>query len=157
MARPRQPIAVLQANGRKHLTQQEIAAREASEVKPIAENIVAPKYLTASQKKEFNKIAEQLQRLNIMGETDIDALARYILSKELYVKLTKQLKKKEVISNPVTLDLYMKNQNKAYSQCRQAANDLGLTISSRCKLAVPKSQKKENEPVNKFAKFIKTG
>lgn len=157
MARPRQPIAVIQANGRKHLTKQEISEREANEVKPIAENIAPPKYLSASQKKEFDKIAEQLQRLGIMGETDIDALARYILSKELYIKLTKQLKKKEVISNPVVLDLYMKNQNKAYSQCRQAATDLGLTISSRCKLVVPQKQEKEDKTPNKFAKFTKTG
>jgi len=42
--------------------------------------------------------------------------------------------------------------DKAFKQCRQSANDLGLTISSRCRLVVPKV---EEAPENKFLKFAK--
>ena len=42
-------------------------------------------------------------------------------------------------------------QDKYYKQCRSAANDLGLSISSRCKLVVPKADSKP--PENKFNRF----
>lgn len=154
MAGQRQPIELVIANGKKNLTKAEIQERRDSEVKPITDNIIAPSYLTKKQKEEFNDIADQLQKLKIMGETDVDALARYILARDLYVKITKQMRKAEVVNNPIALDKYMKNQDRAFKQCRSSANDLGLSISSRCKLVVPVAKdppKKEN----KFSKFEK--
>ena len=44
-----------------------------------------------------------------------------------------------------------KLQDRYFKQAQTAATALGLTISSRCKLAVPKSA--EAPKVNKFAKF----
>lgn len=155
MARPRQPVDLIIAKGQKHLTKAEIESRRDSEVKPLTDNIIAPDYLTKKQKEEFNIISNQLQQLKIMSETDIDALARYIMSKDLYVKLTKQLRKSSILNNPLTLDMYIKNQDKAFKQCRACANDLGLTISSRCKLVVPEVNKEPLEKENKFKKFEK--
>ena len=43
-------------------------------------------------------------------------------------------------------------QDKSFKQCRACANDLGLTITSRCKLILPKTP--ENPKENKFAKFV---
>lgn len=153
MAGQRQPIELVIAKGKKNLTKAEINERMASEVKPIADNIVAPSHLTKKQKDEFYKIAKQLEKLKIMGETDVDALARYIVSRDIYIKLTKQLSKSEILQNPVLLDSYMKNQDRAFKQCRSCALDLGLTISSRCRLVVPKTEEKPKE--NKFMKFKK--
>ena len=152
MAGQRQPIELVIANGKKNLTKAEIQERRDSEVKPITDNIVAPSYLTKKQKDEFNDIAEQLKKLKIMGETDVDALARYILARDIYVKITKQMQKSEIVNNPIALDKYMKNQDRAFKQCRSSANDLGLSISSRCKLVVPET-KKETPKENKFSKF----
>ena len=154
MAGQRQPIELVIANGKKNLTKKEIQERRDSEVKPITDNIVAPSYLTKKQKDEFNDIADQLKKLKIMGETDVDALARYILARDLYVKITKQIQKSEIVNNPLALDKYMKNQDRAFKQCRSSANDLGLSISSRCKLVVPEA-KKETPKENKFSKFEK--
>lgn len=154
MSGQRQPIELVVARGKKNLTKAEIKERTDREVKPITDNIIAPSYLTAKQKKEFNEIADQLGKLKIMGETDVDALARYILARDLYIRITKQLRKSEVVNNPIVLDKYMKNQDRAFKQCRSSANDLGLSISSRCKLVVPVTKdppKKEN----KFAQFEK--
>ena len=154
MAGQRQPIELVIANGKKNLTKAEIQARRDSEVQPIADNIIAPDYLTKRQKEEFDKYAEQLQKLKIMGETDNDALARYIISKDLYIKVSKQLTKREVLNNPMILDKYLKNQDRLFKQCRQSATDLGLTISSRCKLVVP-ATKEPPKKENKFKKFEK--
>jgi P27 family predicted phage terminase small subunit len=155
MARPRQPIALVEAKGKKHLTKSEIAERQAREVQPITDGIEAPCYLNATQKKEFDKIANQLIKLKIMGETDVDALARYVVANTSYIHATRQLRKKVVKDSPIQYEIWSKVQERYFKQCRACAQDLGLTISSRCKLVVPEA--KESVPkANKFKQFEKT-
>ena len=137
MAGQRQPIELIKAKGAKHLTKAEIAEREQSEVKPITDNIIAPEYLTKKQKETFNRLADQLKALKIMGETDVDALARYITANDFYINAVRKMRSKEVKDNPVLFGQWAKIQERYFKQCRSAANDLGLTISSRCRLVVP--------------------
>lgn len=146
------PIELVVARGRKHLSAAEVKERMESELKPIMENIIAPAYLTSKQKKEFDKIAEQLKRLKVMGETDVDALARYVVANEFYVNAVRQLRKSDVKNDPEKFDQWAKIQERYFKQCRLSANDLGLTISSRCKLVVPGAAK-EPPKENKFKKF----
>ena len=154
MAGQRQPIELIMTKGSKHLTKAEIEDRQNREVKPITDNIIAPDYLTKKQKAEFYRIAEQLGKLKIMGETDVDALARYIVANEFYVNAVKKMRTREVMNNPVAFDAWAKIQERYFKQCRSSANDLGLSISSRCKLVVPEA-KKDAPKENKFAKFEK--
>ena len=154
MAGQRQPTALILAKGTKHFTKNELAEREAREVKPCTDDISPPKYLTQNQKKEFNRIAAQLKKLKILGETDVDTLARYILARDTYIKLTKQIQKKEILEDPILLDKYMKNQDRAFKQCHTAAKSLGLTIADRCRLVVPEI-KVEASRENKFKRFEK--
>ena len=56
MARSRQPIEVLLANGKKHLTKAEIAERRASEVRVLPGDMDPPEYLTIKQQEELNYI-----------------------------------------------------------------------------------------------------
>ncbi|MDO5397753.1 MAG: phage terminase small subunit P27 family [bacterium] len=151
MARQRQPIALLEAKGRKHLTKTEKEQRAASEVKPLNDRIEAPSYLLKKQKEAFDIVAQELVNMGIMGNTDCDALARYIQARDLHQKIYKQIKREE-LKDPDLLAKWMKNLNSAFSQCRQAANDLGLTIASRCRLVVPKLS--EDVKPNKFMKFV---
>ena len=155
MSGQRRPTAVVIADGKKHLTKAEIKERLDREIQPIADNIVAPSYLSSKQAKEFDKIADQLKKLNIMGETDVDALARYIIANDLYVNAVKQLRKKEVKDNPILFDKWSQIQERYFKQCRSSANDLGLSISSRCKLVVPATNGESKAPTNKFSKFEK--
>ena len=92
MARPREPLALIEAKGKKHLTKAEKAERQASEVQPCVDGIAAPSYLTAAQRKQFDKLAGQLQKIKIMGETDVDTLARYITAQALYEQSVKDLR-----------------------------------------------------------------
>ena len=137
-----------------------------AEVQPCTDDIVAPSTLTAAQRKEFDKLAHQLQKIKIMGETDVDTLARYVTAQTLYVQAVKDLravqKQKPKSDDPQELALAIlswahalealdKRVDRYFKQAQTCATALGLTISSRCKLAVPV---KEEEPkVNKFAKF----
>ncbi|MEE3428414.1 MAG: phage terminase small subunit P27 family [Ruminococcus sp.] len=152
MARPRQPIEVIEAKGKKHLTKAEIESRKSSEPKPITENINPPTYLLKAQKKQFIKYADQLKRLGILGETDIDALARYVIANDMYIHVVKQLRK--VKQDPLKFEAWAKLQDRYFKQCKSAANDLGLSISSRCRLVVPEP-KSEPPKKNKFTKFEK--
>lgn len=159
MAGQRQPIALVVANGAKHLTKEEIERRQREEIQPITDEITPPVYLKKKQREEFVRIANQLTKLKILGETDVDALARYILSRDTYIALTKQIQTKKILDDPILLDKYMKNQDRAFRQCDTSAKALGLTISSRCRLVVPeRSQEapKENK-FSKFAKGVKSG
>ena len=153
MAGQRQPIELVKAKGKKHLTKSEIAEREATEIHPVDDNLSPPDCLTTKKQREkFNEIATQLKALKIVNVTDADVIARYVLAYEMYCKLSKEILKPDVISDPYILDAYYKNQDRAFKQCEKCAVDLGLTISSRCRLVVPKT---ENETVkkNKFSKF----
>ncbi len=154
MAGQRLPLEVVVARGSKHLTKAEIQERKDREIKPITDYIIAPTFLTKKQTEEFNRIADQLKKLKIMGETDVDALARYITAKAMYENAVKQMRKTEVKSNPVLFEKWLKIQDKLFKQCRSSANDLGLSISSRCKLVVPEGNK-ETPKENRFKKFEK--
>ena len=154
MAGARVPLEVLEARGSKHLTKAEKQKRQENEIKPIADNIIAPDYLSKKQKNEFYRISEQLEKLKIMGETDCDTLARYIVAQDFYVNAIKQMRKKEVKNDPLKLEQWSKIQERYFKQCRATANDLGLSISSRCKLVVPKTSD-EKLKKNKFEKFEK--
>lgn len=169
MARPRQPIGLIIAKDKKHLTKAEIEERRATEPQICTDGIEAPAYLTAKQKKSFDLLAGQLKKINIMGETDVDTLARYVTAQSQYEDATKQLRAlekrrpKETDATEkagyyIVVDLWTKSldtqaklQDRYFKQAQTAAAALGLTISSRCKLVVP--VKSEPEKVNKFAKF----
>ena len=162
MAGARQPIGLIIANGRKHLTKSEIEARQSSEIQPCTDGIAAPSYLTAKQRKEFDRIAGQLQRIGIMGETDCDTLARYITAQGLYEQAVKDLRQvqkdrpKEATAAvyaewAALLNELDKRQDRYFKQAHTAAAALGLTISARCRLSVP--VKDEPAKVNKFARF----
>lgn len=166
MARPRQPIQLVMAKGKKNLTKKEIADRLSTEIKPFTDEIEAPSYLKATEKKRFNKIANQLDKLGILGETDTETLARYVTAQVQYEKITKELRtlldKSPDADSPnyfdelggwiETQDKLAKLQNRYFTQAQTAASALGLTISSRCKLIAPKVDN-DTPKVNKFKQF----
>lgn len=158
----KEPIDLIIAKGKKHLTKEEIERRRETEVKVNFTDVTPPDYLTDKQKEEFIKISNILLEVGIMSELDEDCLAHYLIANTNYISYTKKLnelnnkllrtkkaeKKKEYMSE---IDLYLTYQDRALKQCRACANDLGLSISSRCKLVMPPS--KEPERQNKFDKF----
>lgn len=167
MAGPRKPMLLNLANGGKNWTKDEIQERLSSEVQPVTDGIAAPSFLTAKQKKEFDRIAAQLQKLKIMGETDCDTLARYVVAQELYAQAVKDLRAirklrpkdgddpvlalENAVAWAAMLDKLDKRTDRYFKQATTAAAALGLTISSRCKLVVP--VKNEAPKTNKFDKF----
>ena len=164
----REPIELILAKGKKHLTKDEIEERKNSEVNTDDyKNVNPPSYLSKKQKNEFKEIATKLVNIGIMCELDEDCLARYLISKDNYLKFTKILnttyknkvskkyqdnvEMQKVLSSDI--ESYLIHQDRAFKQCRQSAMDLGLTISSRCRLVIPNANPKTEPKENKFAKF----
>ncbi|MBQ9298673.1 MAG: phage terminase small subunit P27 family [Clostridia bacterium] len=162
----REPIDLIIAKGKKHLTKEEIAERKNSEINiDDYKNVKAPSYLSKKQKNEFTEIATKLVDIGIMSELDEDCLARYLIAKDNYLKFTKLLnsaiknkaskkyKEDAEMQRILSLDIeaYLIQQDRAFKQCNTCADKLGLTISSRCRLQVPQAPEKPKE--NKFAKF----
>lgn len=175
MAGQRQPIGLVVAKGKKHLTKAEIEERQRTEVKAAADKVTAPSYLTAGQKKTFKKIVKELRAIDLVSNLDVDALARLVIAQDKYAEVTSQLNemplmvkmkvgtgKKDIEGNEIMKEIEVVNgqverlailQDRYFKQCRQGAGDFGLTVSSRCRLVVPKAQNPEDTKQNKFAKF----
>lgn len=167
MAGPRQPTLLVMAKGKKNFTKAEIQERLEKEVQPRTDEIAAPRFLTAAQRKRFDTLARQLEKLRIMGETDCETLARYVVAQFQYEDATKELRKlnrerPNMDTDPeyfphmelwvAMVDAATRRQERYCKQASTLARDLGLTITSRCKLVAPKP--KEDEPKrNKFAQL----
>lgn len=162
MARPRQPIDLIVEKGRKHLTKQEYESRKNSEVLAHFDNINAPTYLLKKERVKFEEIAKELLDIKIMSNLDCDILARYIRAETEYLKVARQLQKikfmpdrksqtpedEQIAKQYAQYEYLSKIQNMLMKACNENARELGLTISSRCKLVIPKE--KEEKPDNKF-------
>jgi len=162
----KQPINLVIAKGKKHLTKAEIEERQKTEITTDHTNVKPPDYLNEEEVKEFYRISEILLDIGIITELDEDCLAHYLVSNSSYIKYTKKIRalEDELLEAKRTdrkaklkseIDTYLTYQDKALKQCRACANDLGLSISSRAKLVMP--QPKEEKKENKFAKFKVVG
>lgn len=165
--RNKQPLQVIQGKGRSnHLTQDDIKKRQKHEekVRGFSDKVEPPSYLTAAQKKEFIQTADELMRIDIFSNLDVDSLARYLDSKYQYLQLVKDMRKikpTEVVELPTGKKVTLANEdypklarvkNTLFTECRSAASDLGLTITSRLKLVIPQPEntKQKSEAETRF-------
>lgn len=162
----KQPINLIIAKGKKHLTRAEIEERQKTEIHTDHVNVKPPDYLNEEEVKEFYRISKILLDIGIITELDEDCLAHYLISNSSYIKYTKKIRalEDELLEAKRTdrkaklkseIDTYLTYQDKALKQCRTCANDLGLSISSRAKLVMP--QPKDPPKGNKFNKFKVVG
>lgn len=177
MAGQRQPTDLVVMKGKKHLTKAEIEARKNAEVVAPNDKVRPPTYLTAEQKKQFRKLAKELLAIKLIANVDCDALARLLIAQDQFLEITETIKETplmldvpvyEMKENPDTgekervqvgtkqvvngeRERLMIIQDRCLKQCRQGASDFGMTVSSRCRLVVPKPQ--TQKPENKFAKY----
>ncbi len=162
----KQPINLIIAKGKKHLTRAEIEERQKTEIHTDHVNVKPPDYLNEEEVKEFYRISQILLDIGIITELDEDCLAHYLISNSSYIKYTKKIRalEDELLEAKRTdrkaklkseIDTYLTYQDKALKQCRACANDLGLSISSRAKLVMP--QPKDPPKENKFNKFKVVG
>lgn len=179
MAGTRQPTDLVVIKGKKHLTKAEIEARKNAEITAPSDRVRPPMYLSPELKKKFRKLAKELLEIKLIANVDCDALARLLIAQGKYLEVTEKLNEtpltvmipvfgqklnedtgkmeqvqtgeREVVNGEQERLLII--QDRCWKQCRQGASDFGLTVSSRCRLVVPKGQ--EPKPENKYAKYAK--
>lgn len=164
--RRKEPIDLIAAKGRKHLTKAEYEERKNGEVIAPSDDIKAPSFLSKKEQKKFDEIADVLVDIGIMTNLDCEILGRYVKATTEYEKITAVLDKiklrpdrkvnipaEEQLEEQIGKFGYLqKVQDKCMRACNDCARELGLTISSRCRLVMPK--KEEEKPKNKYDRFI---
>lgn len=167
MPGPRQPTDLVEANGRKHLSKSEKAARRAHEASvPMAKTAKPPKWLPESLKKDFRTLGKRLISAGIYTDLDADTLGRYLVAQHQWLIATMEAERTLAPVGPSgrTLPPDMRAaeaasrlQERYFKQARNCANDLGLTVTSRCRLVIPEGVGQETEGVNQFLQLIQGG
>lgn len=142
MPGPRMPLQVLEAMGNKHLSKTEKAERAASEVIVDSSKTVAPpKWLSGQTlRREFAQLEEKLRRVLPFCDLDADCLAHFLTAQDRWKKASAQAKKAMAGKEP-DVELakdWSAIEDRYFKQARACAGDLGLNITSRCRLVIPK-------------------
>lgn len=144
--RHKQPVDLLLVKGKKHLTKAEIEKRKSEEIKAPADKIRAPSFLPPKLKREFHKLAKQLVALHVVTNLDVDALAKYVMTRQMYMDVTLKM-----LADPMAFDKAIAaQQDKLFKQLRAAESDFGLNPTARCKLTAPKQEKKTKSAMEDF-------
>lgn len=161
MPRPRQPTETL----KKHLTQAEKAERRAQEIKlPAAEKATPPKWMgrgfdeqTAKVlKAEFRKLGKQLIDAGLYSDLDADTLAHYLVARHQWelAAVTAEEALSMGLAGMKPASAWSSIQDKYFSAARKCANELGLTLTARCKLVMPEKQGGAEEPEDEFTRIL---
>lgn len=152
MAGPRLPTDVVKSRGRKHMTKAEEQERRAQEVKlPKPKKIKAPEWLPEYLKDEFKKLSRQLLEADMgAAQLDADTIGRYLVAQRQYTAASIQVQDFLDQEKVEEAAAWSKLQETYFKQCRNCANDMGLTITSRCRLVVPKAEEPEEDEFTAF-------
>lgn len=153
MPGPRLPTDVVKERGRKHLSKTEEAERRQGEVKlPKPKKISPPKWLPEYLKDDFKALAKELLAAD-MGAAglDRDTIGRYLVASRQYTAAAIQVQDALDAENSEKATEWMNIQDKCFKQANKCANDMGMTLTSRCKLVVPK---KEEPSEDEFTAFL---
>lgn len=149
----RLPTDVVKSRGRKHLSRAEEEERRRQElhVEP-PETATPPKWLPKELRKEFKKLGGMLIPLGLYTELDADVLAQFLLCRERW--LAADAHAAECIEHGITDQAakWTSTQGTYFKQCRQCAEAMGLSVTSRCKLVIPQSEEQEEDEFTAFLK-----
>lgn len=144
-------------NNKKHLTNTEKEQRKAVEIKAsdgfTELQKTAPRHFNQVARAEYERIIEDLRTLPVRN-MDRAVLDAYCTWYAIYKETSKKLDEvgyfvfdddKGWISNPLILTL-----EKATTNIRSSASQLGLTVDSRMKMFIPKAEEKKESIFDKF-------
>lgn len=156
------PINIQVAKGNpNNLTKAEIKRRQTNEekLKPNTDSIRAPSWLDEKALEEWERIAGELEELELLTNVDLsilaiycDAYSKYLLATEtiesqgMFMEYTNKGGATNVIEHPS-----VKAQIKYSDLMRKIGIEFGLTPASRAKIAI---RQPGDEPTNKFLKYI---
>lgn len=145
----------------KHLTKAEIAEKEDAEESIIIGNEQLqepPEWLIDEVAiKEWYRIINETNKINIVGNLDLNNLAGYCNSYALYRKCTERLNVEPLTMKKIASGVVIKVKNPLVdvqisyaSEMRKFASLCGMTIDSRLKAAVVNVNKTQEEITDEF-------
>lgn len=157
MPGPRQPTDLLKATGRKHLSRAEEAERRSREarVEP-AKTAKPPKWLPEWLKKDFRDLGKRLIAAGLYTELDADVLGRYLMARHGWLAASREATDALDQRDQEAAEDWSRIQDRYFKQARACANDMGLTVTSRCRLVVPEGLKPKEDD-NPFLQLIEGG
>lgn len=157
MGRPKKPVDMQKAH-LKLVEKQEKKMEEEYVTTGNSQLKTPPKWLiNDTAKKEWRRVVKELNKINIVGNLDYANLGGYCNAYANYIKATDILKEQSyyidretrtgviVVKNPM-VDI----QTTYAAEMRKFASLCGLTIDSRLKAAVVKTEKTEDMIKEKF-------
>ena len=106
---------------------------------------------------EFKRIVKEIDKIDVIGNLDINNLGGYCNSYALYIKSTEELKGKSLIvrkmtkNGPMTIKNPLIEIQKNYAdEMRKFASLCGMTIDSRLKVATIKTTQQQEDIVDEF-------
>ena len=155
MPGPRQSLKVLEANGRKHLSRAEKAQRAAQEASlPKPKALKVPRWLPDELKPDFRALAREILAADIgAAQLDRDTLGRYVVAQQQFGVACREAQWAMESHYTKAAAEWLKMQNTCFKQCRACANDMGMTITSRCRLVIPDTRQKKE--INPFEQMMK--
>lgn len=157
MPGPRQPTDVIKAKGRKHLSTAEEAQRRAGEVQvERPKTVKVPKWVPEDLKKDFRALGRKLLAAGLYTDLDGDTLGRYLVAQRQYLLAAEETDTALTDKDLDKADAWGKVMERHFKQARACANDMGLTVTSRCRLVVPEG-KQAGEEDNPFLQLIQGG
>lgn len=185
MSGPGRPMAVNLASGSKHWTKDEVEQRQAQEAQvPKPVKLTCPGWLCPEAKKLFRGYAKELLGSTLpVSRLDTGTLARLCDAEWSYAEASRHKNAFLAICSRIlaqaadaeALQPCEVDQVEAYQQAQEhvaywsktmggyekiargAANDLGCTISSRCRMVVPKAKTDEEENPLKRLRLLREG
>ena len=154
MPGPRQKLIVLEGNGRKHLSKSEKAQRAAQEINlPKPKTMRVPKWLPDYLKPDFRALAKELLAADMgIAQLDQDTLGRYVVAQRQFTAACKLVQDALDREDADQVNKWTKAQKSYFEQARACANDLGMTITSRCRLVLPEGARPPE--INPFERMM---
>ena len=158
MPGPRQPTDLIKAKGQKHLSQAEEDARRDREVHvPPPDRAEPPEWLGKKFHREFREIGEVLRQAGLYTQLDRDVLGQFLVSRERWTRADRLASAAIRQKDEKLAKEWAGVQGTYFRQCRQCAEVMGLSISSRCRLVVPEvlvSAAKDEGAVDEFTRAL---
>ena len=158
MSGPRRPMSVNLASGSKHWTKDEVEQRQTQEAQvPKPVKLTCPGWLCPEAKKLFRGYAKELLGSTLpVSRLDTGTLARLCDAEALYAKAA-EARDAAFGTDDEGFVFWLKTTTTCEKIARGAANDLGCTISSRCRMVVPKAETDEEENPLERLRLLREG
>ena len=118
--------------------------------------VKVPKWVPEDLKKEFRALGRKLLAAGLYTDLDADTLGRYLVAQHQYILAAQEAEQALTRRDQEGADDWGKIQERYFKQARNCANDMGLTVTSRCRLVVPDAPQKGEED-NPFLQLIQGG